>query len=342
MIRKMAYVVAIDGVQPIAGADAIEAARVGGWAVVAKKGEFAPGDLAVYFEIDAFLPEGNPGWQFLVDKSPRTVDGRRGHVLRTVKLRGQVSQGLLISLPPLGLSADQFAPGTDVSERLGVVKYEPPVPAAISGIARGPFPGRVRRTDQERVQNLAAELAAWKAEGCTWEVTEKLEGASCTFAWLDGELHVCSRNLDLEDAPGNSLWRQARALDIAAKLTSHFGGRNVALQGELVGDDVQGNVYRRAAQEFYLYDIYDVDRGAYFAPAERLAAAHALGLPHVPVVETAFVLDGDATMASLLALADGKSALQSTQAREGLVFKRVDGAASFKAVSNMYLLKQKD
>ena len=339
MDRKMAYVVAVDGVNPIAGADAIEAALVGGWTVVMKKGEFGAGDLAIYFEIDAFLPEGNPGWQFLVDKSPRQVDGRRGHVLRTVRLRGQVSQGLLLAPAQVGLSTGPLGPGMDVTERLGVSKYEPPVPAGMSGVARGPFPGCVRRTDQERIQNLAAELAAWQTEGGLWEVTEKLEGASCTFAWLDGEVHVCSRNLDLEAAPGNLLWRQAAALDIAAKLAERFGSRRVALQGELIGQGVQGNIYRRSTQEFLLYDIYDADRGMYFPPAERLAVAAALQIPHVPVIDAAFTLTADATMAALLALADGPSALLPAQAREGLVFKRLDGAASFKAVSNQYLLK---
>jgi RNA ligase (TIGR02306 family) len=342
MTRKMAYVVTIDAVQSIAGADAIEVAQVGGWAVVTKKGEYAPGDRAVYFEIDAFLPEGNPGWQFLVDKASRTMDGRRGHVLRTVRLRGQVSQGLLIKPADLGLDVAAPAPGEDLAPVLGVSRYEPPVPAELSGVARGPFPGRVRRTDQERIQNLAAELAAWQAEGELWEVTEKLEGASCTFAWLDGELHVCSRNVDLEDAPGNTLWRQARALDVAARMESCFGFRNMALQGEMIGADVQGNPYRRDMPEFHLYDVYDADCASYFRPAERIALAEVFGMRHVPVIDSAFKLAPATTMAELLAQADGASTLLPAQAREGLVFKRLDGTASFKVVSNRYLLEQKD
>ncbi len=342
MARKMAYAVVVDEIRPIPGADAIEAARVGGWTIVIKKGEFVAGDTAVYFEIDAFLPEGNPGWQFLVDKMPRTVEGRRGHVLRTVKLRGQVSQGLLLAPAGLGLAADALVLGDDLSDQLGVSKYEPPVPAELSGVARGPFPSRIRKTDQERIQNLAAELAAWQQDGHAWEVTEKLEGSSCTFAWLDGELRVCSRNIDLEDAPGNTLWKAARTLGIAEKMASRFGGRNLALQGELIGEGVQGNIYRRKAQEFHLYDVYDADRAAYLAPAERLALAHELGIPHVPVVDAGAVLSGALTMESLLSMADGASALHAAQDREGLVFKRLDGAASFKVVSNKYLLKQKD
>ncbi len=339
-MRKMACVVTVDDVQPIAGADAIEAARIGGWAVVIKKGEFRPGDRGVYFEIDAFLPEGNPGWQFLVDKSARVVDGVRGHVLRTVKLRGQVSQGLLIAPALLGLAG--LEAGQDVGEALGVLKYEFPVPAEISGVARGPFPWRVAKTDQERIQNLADELAAWHAAPSAWEVTEKLEGTSCTFAWLDGELQVCSRNLSLVEADDNSLWKTAKALDIPSKMARHAGARNLALQGELVGMGIQGNVYGRRAQEFYLYDVYDADAGGYLPAADRQAFAELMGVPHVPVVDPARVLDAGATMTALLAEADGPSVLQPAQLREGLVFKRHDGAASFKVVSNRYLLKQKD
>lgn len=341
MTRKMAYMVVVDAVRQIEGADAIEAARVGGWTVVTKKGEFQPGAPAVYFEIDAFLPEGNAGWQFLVDKQARVVDGRRGHVLRTVKLRGQVSQGLLIAPALLGVPTE-LALGTDVSETLGVVKYEPPVPAELSGVARGPFPSRISKTDQERIQNLAAELTGWQQDGAAWEVTEKLEGSSCTFAWLDGELHVCSRNIDLLESPGNTLWKAAQSLDIAAKMARHFGSRNVALQGELIGAGVQGNIYQRKTQAFYLYDVYDADQAAYFGPAERMALAEALDIPHVPLVDPGFVVSAATSMDELLALADGPSALLATQDREGLVYKRLDGAASFKVVSNKYLLKQKD
>ena len=94
--RKLATIRKIDTISPIEGADLIEVASVGGWNVVTKRGEFKAGDLAVYFEIDSFLKEGNPAWQFLVDKSSRMFDGERGHVLRTVKLRGVYSHYHLI------------------------------------------------------------------------------------------------------------------------------------------------------------------------------------------------------------------------------------------------------
>lgn len=341
MIRKLARIVRIDDVVPITGADAIDAAKVGGWTVVIKKNEFAAGDLAVYFEIDSFLPQGNPAWQFLVDKSCRVFNGAKGHVLRSIKLRGQVSQGLLLGVDILG---DAGAPGDDVSEALGVVKYEAPVPAELSGIARGMFPSQVSKTDQERVQNLADELPEWsKDTQLSWEVTEKLEGSSCTFAWLEQDLHVCSRNVDLMDTPGNSLWRLAKELDILTKFSQYCATRNLALQGEIVGFGVQGNIYGLRAQKFYLFDIYDADQKRYLHPSERQAIAVQMGLDQVPVMDAAFRLPTGAAseaMDALLALADGASLLKAAQLREGLVFKANEKPVSFKVVSNKYLLKQ--
>lgn len=344
MIRKLARIVQIDAVASIPGADAIECARVGGWTVVVKKGEYKPADRAVYFEIDSFLPEGNASWQFLVDKSSRVFNGMNGHVLRSIKLRGQVSQGLLLGLDALlsiGISPEDCVIGEDLSQVLGICKYEPLVPAELSGVARGMFPSRVSKTDQERVQNLATEINEWLLDDAlTWEVTEKLEGSSCTFAWLEGDLHVCSRNIDLMDADGNSLWSAARELNIAEKFSAAFSGRSLALQGEIIGLGIQGNIYGLRAQKFFLFDIYDVDQGRYLSPQERTVIAQQMELQQVPVIDLSFRLPVAGTMDAILKMADGVSALKSDQLREGLVFKSNQWSVSFKAISNKYLLKQ--
>lgn len=99
--RKLASIRVIDDVEPIIGADAIEVVTLGGWKVVTKKNEFSKGDLCVYFEIDSFLPAGVPAWQFLVDKSSREFEGVVGHRLRTIKLRGAVSQGFVLPISSL-------------------------------------------------------------------------------------------------------------------------------------------------------------------------------------------------------------------------------------------------
>ena len=199
-MRKLATVRKIDEIRPIEGADAIECAIVGGWTVVVKKGEYQAGDLAVYCEIDSWIPtELAP---FLSKgQEPREYNGVKGERLRTVKLRGALSQGLLLK-PADVMAAKQFTlagVGGDVTELLGIQKYEPPVPAQLSGQVRGNFPTAVPKTDQERVQNLKKEVQAWTETGTLWELTEKLDGSSCTmYLDLDNEFHVCSRNLSLQ------------------------------------------------------------------------------------------------------------------------------------------------
>jgi RNA ligase (TIGR02306 family) len=96
-MRKMATIRKIDDIRPIEGADAIECAVVGGWQVVVKKGEYNVGDLAVYLEIDSFVPHELAPF-LSKGQEPREFNGVKGERLRTVKLRGVTSQGLLLPL----------------------------------------------------------------------------------------------------------------------------------------------------------------------------------------------------------------------------------------------------
>jgi RNA ligase (TIGR02306 family) len=339
MARKLARIVRIDAITPIAKADAIECAHVGGWTVVVLKGQFEAGHLATYFEIDSFLPEGNPAWQFLVDKVPSEFDGRRGHILRSVTMRGQVSQGLL--LPLMGAHPDADI-GDDVSHILGVVKYEAPLPLELQGKARGYRPSLIPETDEERVQNLPEELVTWKSEpDLVWEVSEKLEGNSCSWGLLEDGFHVCSRQVDYLESDDNPLWTVARRYDIEAKLRNYCGTKSLVLQGELVGPGIEGNIYGLTEHDFYLFRVYEVATGTWMPPDRRQALAKELGLKHAPVINPEFVLTPDIGMAELLAMADGTSVLNPAKRREGLVFKAKGRRLSFKVVSNKYLLNQK-
>jgi RNA ligase (TIGR02306 family) len=336
-MRKMATVRRIDAVNPIPDADAIEVATVGGWRVVIKKGEFVPGDLAVYCEIDSWIP--NELAPFLSKGTePRVYNGVAGERLRTVKLRGQVSQGLLLPLT----SAGEFAlkEGDDVSERLNIQKWEAPIPAQLAGEVRGMFPGFIPKTDQERIQNLTAEFADWTERKLHWEVTEKLDGSSMTVYVFDEDEGVCSRNLNLRETEMNSLWIVARRNDLIGKIRST--GQNLAFQGELIGEGIQGNPYKIKGQEFYLFDIYDIGAGRYLTPLERQALAARLRVLCVPTVAAhanPYDTLGIADIAQMLKFAEGKSVLMDKTEREGLVFKCHEEAVSFKAISNKFLLK---
>ncbi len=331
----MATIRKIDALRPIVGADAIECAIVGGWTCVVKKDEYTAGDLAVYCEIDSWIPhEVAP---FLSRGNfPHVYNEVKGERLRTVKLRGQLSQGLLLPLSVIPFAS--YIPDDDVSELLGIVKYEAPIPASLAGEVKGMFPSRIPKTDQERIQNLSTELEEWKAEKLTWEVTEKLDGSSMTVYIIDGEVGVCSRNLDLKPNKDNSLWATAYKNEIDVKLIQSLS--NLAIQGELVGNGIQGNIYKMRDQEFYVYDIYDIDAGRYFTPTERVAYCKVWDIKHVPVFKSDFMLTTE-TVADLLQKAEGKSVMGDIAGpeREGLVYKCNEQQVSFKAISNKFLLK---
>lgn len=342
----MATIRKIDALRPIEGADAIECAIVGGWTVVTKKGEYTAGDLAVYCEIDSFIPTSIAPFLTRPGQYAKAFEGVEGERLRTVKLRGQLSQGLLLPLEPTCANiVSELIEGLDVSIPLGIVKYEAPVPAALAGEVKGMFPSVIPKTDQERIQNLKAELTEWLTDDALhWEVTEKLEGSSMTVYMRDGEVGVCSRNLDLKPNADNSLWRAANKYNLPAKLVGI--GRNIAVQGEIVGNGIQGNIYQMRDQDFLVYDIYDIDAGRYFTPDERKAFVVEHGLNHCPVLAySARLTDtlGITNMEQVLKFAEGKSVMGMIGCeREGVVFKCHEQSVSFKAISNKYLLKHGD
>lgn len=344
MTRKLATVRRIIDIQPIPNADAIQVATVDGWKVVVKKDEFKVGDLAIYFEIDSWIPtELAP---FLSKgKDPREYNEVKGERLRTIKLRSQLSQGLLLPITFLeaggkGMSSI-FGEGDDLTDTLFIQKWERPIPAQLAGMMRGNFPSQVPKTDQERVQNIVKEVVTANENGLRFEITEKLEGSSCTFFLdLEGEFHVCSRNLDLKRDDNNSFWRAAIKYDVEAKLRE-LDTLGIAIQGELIGPGIQGNIYKLNDIKFYVFDIYDVQTGKYLTPEERNRMVQHLDLMHVPILAYAAELYdtlGITDVPGILQFAEGKSRLLNTQEREGLVFKEVNGGMTFKAISNKYLL----
>jgi RNA ligase (TIGR02306 family) len=339
-MRKLATIRKIDALTPIDGADKIEVATVGGWKVVAQKGLYNVGDLAVYFEIDSWIPtELAP---FLSKgKEPREFEGVKGERLKTIKLRGQLSQGLLMPLEEACKNIDsELFEGLDVSFPLNIVKWEKPMNAQLAGMARGNFPTQIPKTDQERVQNLVKEIAGAAETGLQFEITEKLEGSSMTVYQIQGVFGVCSRNLDLKETEGNSFWATARKDDIEAKMKIVDEFWDFAIQGELIGPGIQGNIYNLREPEFRVFDVYNIQAGEYLKPDARLALIKRMGLKHVPVLTTDKDL-GIGTVDEMLAWAEGSSALNDKQEREGIVFKEVNGGITFKAISNKYLLGEK-
>lgn len=346
-MRKLASIRTTSNIMPIPEADAIVAVQVDGWVCVAKKDEFQIGDKGIYFEIDSFLPETDERFKFL-EKQFITFNGNKGARLRTIRLRGQLSQGLFLPLSKFPELQGKEV-GDDVTEILGIDKWEPPIPAQLAGEVYGGFPSTIKVTDQERIQNLLVEIAENK--GQVFEQTIKLDGSSMTVYQNDKAIDkegntvlrqgVCSRNWELRETEKNSLWHVARKNRMLEALK--FLNRNIAFQGEIIGEGIQGNPEKIHGHEFFLFDIYDIDNQTYISPEERQAIVKLLnenGFPmkHVPILED-LVLNH--TVEEILAMADGVS-LNPTEQREGLVFKRKDGKFSFKAISNWYLEKHKN
>jgi RNA ligase (TIGR02306 family) len=336
MERKLASIRIISDLQRIEGADMIELAIVDGWkVVVAKNVGHKVGDMVVYCEIDSFLPIKEE-FEFLRKSSyKKMVDGNEGFRLKTIKLRGQVSQGLILPIHVLPL-LEMVHEGQDVTEMLGIVKYEPPIPAELSGKVKGLFPSFLRKTDEERIQNLSGEIETWKNK--TFYITEKLDGSSATFYYKDGEFGVCSRNLELLETEDNTFWKVARQLDLENKMKDF--DVNISLQGELIGEGIQGNPYNIKGQTVKFFNLFDIDLQEYHSLSMfETVVKNRFKLETVPVLERHFQLPK--TVEDILKYADGKSELNRTFDREGVVIRSLDRKVSFKAISNKFLLNEK-
>lgn len=329
-MRKLASIRQISELQPIEGADKIELAIVDSWKVVVAKG-LKVGDKVVYCEIDSFLPI-KPEFEFLRKSCyKKLADGTEGFRLRTIKLKGQISQGLCIPLHELPQIVNREV-GEDVSEVLGIIKYEPPVPAQLAGSAKGNFPSFLRKTDEERVQNLTKEYQEYLKSGKQFYAAEKLDGSSTTFYLRDGQFGVCSRNLELIENEGNSFWKVARNLNIEEKLkVLPF---NACLQGELIGEGIQGNPYKIKGQDVRFFNLFNIDTYEVLPVDDLIKFCNKTGLLSVPL----FDITLPKTIDELLIFSEGKSALNRETEREGLVIRSTDSKISFKAISNKFLL----
>lgn len=338
MERKLSTIRKIQDIQPIEGADSIELAIVDGWKVVVGKDVgHKIGDTVVYCEIDSFLPIREE-FEFLRKSSYRKMGDQEGFRLRTIKLRGQVSQGLIIPISIFGDFGWTAYEGLDVTHRLGIVKYEPPIPAELSGTVKGLFPPFLRKTDEERVQNLTKEYPEYREEyKSQFYVTEKLDGSSATFYYNDGVFGVCSRNLELLESENNTFWKVAREIDLENKFKNY--GKNLSLQGELIGEGIQGNPYKIKGHKVMFFNVFDIDKQEKLSLGGFVKVIDDFELEFVPFIELNFGLPKH--IENLLSYAEGSSKLNHITEREGIVIRSINTKISFKVISNKFLLKEK-
>jgi RNA ligase (TIGR02306 family) len=339
--RKLATIRRIKDLLPIKGADRIELAIVDGWQVVTQKGQHVVGDLVVFYEIDSFLPASDPRYASFADRFHGWGD-KQGMRLKTIKLRKQLSQGLIMparEFPEVyATGSPDLYEGMDVTDILKIEKWEP---IEKENTQQGPgssagkrFPAFIRKTDQERIQNYGAMVE--RALDEEFEVTMKKDGSSLSVFrvdpvspyYADAKLMtegkpslfkrikqfvlrtkplpvygICSRNV-LLPLEGNSNFHKAAVAPLKALRSEHMDGMSYAFQGEVVAPDIQDNYEKVTETEFHLFDIFDITGQAYLWPSTRQVLARALDVPHVKIVDKG-------TLRDILRLKDGDDVVKA-------------------------------
>jgi RNA ligase (TIGR02306 family) len=352
-MRKLATVRVISKLSPIKGADRIEVATIDGWEVVTQKAMgYKVGDLVVYFEIDSWIPTTIAPFLTAEHKTPREYKGILGEKLKTVKLRGQVSQGLIILPSSLKLSGLlKIKEGLDLSEVLGVIKWEQDEPVKKANNV-GPtknFPTNLfPKTDQERIQNCFSKVNTDDA----YEGTLKLDGSSCSIFMHENKLRVCSRNVEIEVYKKLSWWdriKQYFGFEVEIQVTDNNFARiahqhrdkikeGLVIQGELMGPGIQKNREEFEGFRFFCYDLYSIKSKRYYSADTRLEYCGRRGIEHAPVLTI-----GNLPFKELKEALDYAEELKSIKhpVAEGVVYKSImNPSFSFKVISNKYLLKE--
>ena len=319
-MRKLASIQRIWKLEPIEGADRIELASVLGWKCVVNKGQFREMDLAVYFEVDSFLPI-RPEFEFLRASSYKKTDIMgEGFRLRTMKFRGQISQGLVLPLsafPVIEEHPELWVIGTDVTYILGVRKWEVEERATTGGTIIGPLPYDCPHTDETRVQaepGLIQEFA-----GLPYYITTKMDGSSHSICIDEEGTHVCGHNYEYKQDDDCSFYRLVNERGYLDRIEDFYRANNLTrltIQGEFCAPGIQQNRLRLKRPEWYVFTI-------------RIDG-------HYPTVE------------DLLVRADGE--YKAGVKKEGIVIRpanpvysqTIGGYLSMKVVSNKYLLKNEE
>ena len=363
--RALAHVERIVAINPIEGADKIEVSTVLGWnCIVTKEDKFKVGDLVVYIECDSVVPKTEM-FAFLADRKYR---------VRTIKLRKQISQGLV--LPLSVLPKKNYIEGQDVTKELKITKYDPQAVAeAIQ--KKGPvwnflmhfrffrwlllpkkhkrdlFPSFLIKTDEERIQNIPWILE--KLKDVPFYATVKVDGHSNTYWIKDDVFGVASRNIWLKKENTSDYWVLADKLRIESKLKSTH--KNICIQGEQIGPGIQGNKYKLSEHKFLVFNVFDIDERRFYNVTELMVFCKIYGFEHVFILNSSEDKEGisggvvgmyfkDMSVGDIVDMAKGDDPMFPGCLKEGLVFRPITemtcpgiGRVSFKCINPEFLLK---
>ena len=344
-MRKLASIQRIWKIEPIEGADRIELAHILGWQCVVNKGQFREMDLAVYFEVDSFLPIA-PEFEFLRASSYRKTDIMgEGFRLRTMKFRGQISQGLLLPVSAFPAIPADAELGTDVTEILGVKKWEIEERITTGGTMIGTLPYDIPHTDETRVQAEPDLIQAFA--GLEYYISTKMDGSSHSVRIDENGFHVTGHNYEYKDDGNSPFYELVKSMDLQAKMEAFATANNLStftIQGELCAPGIQKNRLKLTKPAWYVFTIRE--NGKRVGLTRMLEVCEKLQLESVPIEEIGTDLPVKyPTVEALLERADGN--YPKGGKKEGIVIRPtepvycelVSGALSMKVVSNKYLLK---
>ncbi|MDR0305944.1 MAG: hypothetical protein LBI42_03795 [Chitinispirillales bacterium] len=333
-MRSLVTIQRVKKISAIADSDFLETVHVMGWQCVTKKGEFHEGDLGVYFEVDSFIPV-EPRYEFLRKSSYReNADNGTGFRIRTAKMRGQLSQGLILPISSFP-EFEGLNEGDDVTEKLRVKKWYIPETSTAGGVIIGERPSGIPTSDEIRIQS-ALELLE-KLTGRPYYITTKMDGTSGTVYHMNGQVGCCSRNKEIKDDPGALYWMPVYKHDLKEKLAGF--GKNISLIGEICGPGIQKNKLRLPNIEWYVFDIVDLDTGRCIPYDEICEICGTLKINAVPLEER-----GESfaySLETLLEKAKGKYPGSGLD-KEGIVVRDINRpkSVSFKVLNNEFLLKE--
>lgn len=344
-MRKLASIQRIWKIEPIEGADKIELAYALGWQCVVNKGQFKPMDLAVYFEIDSFLPI-IPEFEFLRSSSYRKTDVMgEGFRLKTMRFRGQISQGLLLPVTCFAILKENQNLGDDVTELLGVKKWEIEERVTTGGTTIGTLPYDIPHTDETRVQAEPGLIEEFS--GLEYYISTKMDGSSHSIGIDENGFHVTGHNYEYKDDGKSSFYELIKSLNIQEDMQNYVEENKLStltIQGEFCGPGIQQNRLKLVRPEWYVFTIRE--NGKRVGLKRMQMICENLHLQMVPIEEVGYDLPSKyASVEDLLARADGE--YPKGGKKEGIVIRPtepvyselISGSLSMKVVSNKYLLK---
>jgi RNA ligase (TIGR02306 family) len=322
-MSKLASVERVKSISPHPNADRLEIAHVLGYTCIVPKDKYTAGELIVLIQPDTVLPDKD--WAEFYKKISKNR-------VKATKLRGYWSYGIIESLNIIPWAhPDNMFEGHEVSEDLGVIKYETPHPTELN--AKGFIPYSIPKTDEERWQNVDIDSLL----GESVDVTLKVDGQSFTTLYKDGYFGVCGHSLEYKLDCHNNYTAHVKRYKLEEKLSSYCEKHqvNIALRGESYGKGIQSNGNNPHSKlnnglSFFSVYLIDVNRYAYSNDVHSVEnVCNELNLPLVPIIESKVPLTLD-----LIKKYDEELTQINEQPFEGVVIK--GKSFSFKVINKHY------